>query len=230
MSIFGAVQHTLDNVIIVGGGPSATMFRHTYPSVPVIAVNAAVAWSRRADFFFTLDPSPANRRLMREQRPDCAYYAAVPDDYGSPSAAHSGMRAPAEKGVTFLHRLTKEWTSPLDVYAIANCGGDPGARWSACDRLATRRDSIHTGNSAYGALGLAFHMMPRRIALYVDATQETRVDGGTPGPLNHLPYLFLSAIPQLEEAGIDVRVPTRSNLIGFPKHTEQELLSWISSK
>lgn len=50
---------TADTVIIVANGPSAKGFKAP-PDVPVIAVNSAVQWLNRWDWFFTLDLSAKN--------------------------------------------------------------------------------------------------------------------------------------------------------------------------
>jgi len=53
---------------------------------------------------------------------------------------------------------------------------------------------INTGNSAWGALGLAWHLGLRDVAFIgVDANDGPRCEGGNSDNLSHLPMLFASA-------------------------------------
>jgi hypothetical protein len=163
-----------DSVLVVADGPSAQAMRvaRVPESVHVLAVNSAVKWLPRVDGFFTLDPSARNRWLMRNQRRGVEYFAAIPSNYGTPTA-HPHHRPPIEPNVTFFERVSGP--GPF--------GSAPGmCPWA---------HGINTGNSAWGALGLAVKMEPRKIGLIgVDGTQEPRVSGGTPSTLSHLPWLF----------------------------------------
>ena len=54
---------------------------------------------------------------------------------------------------------------------------------------------INTGNSAWGALGLAWHLGFKDVALIgVDANGEQRCEGGRSQNLSHLPMLFTTAV------------------------------------
>lgn len=221
------VHHQLSRAVIVAGGPSAAPLRTQAPPVPVIAVNGAVEWSARADFFFTLDPSPANRQRMRQRRGGTVYYAAVPEDYGTPHSPIADLRAPAEPGVIWLRRVAHQ-ARPWDAYD-ARAFGDWGLRWSAMRGLSTLNTQIHTGNSAYGALGLAFLMGARRVVLAgVDASAAARVEGGRSNDLSHLPALFASAAPQLEAAGVEVvNASLESAVTCFRRMALVDALEWI---
>ncbi|EPK3323113.1 hypothetical protein JAG44_000769 [Citrobacter koseri] len=71
-------------------------------------------------------------------------------------------------------------------------------RWSSVCGLSEKKTQIHSGNSAWGALGLAHHLGFTDVALVgVDATSERRIGGGLPNNLSHLPLLFASALPQI---------------------------------
>lgn len=75
---------------------------------------------------------------------------------------------------------------------------------------------IHTGNSAWGALGLAWHLGMRDVALVgVDASNEPRVEGGCSNNLSHLPMLFASALP-------DMRVVSCGALNSVPQMTFED--------
>ncbi|EGS7168881.1 norphogenetic protein, partial [Salmonella enterica] len=171
-----------DRVIIVGSGPSAANFVAPR-GVPIIAVNGAIDWLNRASYFFTLDPSPDNMRRVgrgRRRRGVC-YCMALPDV--KEREVRDGVlcfRRVAERGMEPKNTNSPEWWA---------------WRWSAHFGLCEDENEIASGNSAYGALNLAFHIGFKHVALVgVDATQELRVhSGGTPKNLSHLPLLFQSA-------------------------------------
>lgn len=89
--------------------------------------------------------------------------------------------------------------------------------------LSKHRGVIHSGNSAFGAVGLAYHLGARRVALIgVDGTNETRVEGGKSGDLSHLPALFESALGQIEIVNCG---KLDSDLI--PRMTVSEAIEWM---
>lgn len=166
-------------MIIVADGPSARGFVPP-DDIPIIAVNGAIDWISRADHWFTLDPSPANRHRMSNPRPGTKYHAAV--DPHTPLPAHV---------VRYL-RVGREWPKMRGI-------GEAYARLKCAPGLSERRDVIHTGNSAYGAIGLAYQMGARKVALVgVDATTDRRVSGGRSRDLSHLPALIASAMGQID--------------------------------
>lgn len=178
--------------VIVASGPSARGFVPP-DEVTVIAVNGAIEWLSRADYFFTLDPSPENRRRLTCQRAGVAYCAAGPVGH-----------AP---GVRRFQRIARRGQEPQERYSPAWWLW----RWSAVAGLSENARQIHTGNSAYGALGLAWHLGFTDVALMgVDGTEEARIEGGQPGNLSHLPLLFASALPQ-------IRVVSCGKLTGIPQ-------------
>lgn len=187
--------------IIVGSGPSAYGFNPP-DNVAVIAVNGAIEWLQRADYFFTLDPSTANIRRLCNQVPGVRYFAALPKNIVLP--AH----------VERLIRVSSRGVEP-------SCYGSPAWwlwRWSAVLGLCERIGCIHSGNSAYGALGLAYHLGFVDVALVgVDATNEPRIEGGIPSSLAHLPLLFSSALPQ-------INVVSCGKLEGIPQMSMRDFL------
>lgn len=135
------------------------------PDIPVISVNGSINWLNRADYWFTLDPSQANMELMNNPRPLVKYFCACPGYFNIPR---------------HVHRMER----------IAGTG-----RWSSHFGLQDAPNSISTGNSSYGALGLARHMGAKKVYLVgVDATNEPKVDGTLSKDLSHLPELFDSAV------------------------------------
>lgn len=202
-------------VAIVASGPSMRGVKiPRLPGVLVIAVNGAIEWCKTADWFFSLDPSPYVRGLVSSPRPGVRYWMAVPDEYGNPRASRAAHRWPRLEHVTYLRRLT----------------GD-GVRGS-CFGLSEDPGAINTGNSAYGALGLAYHQRPERIALFgVDATQSgyAYLPGQPRWSLAHLPALFESAVPQL--AGIEVvNGSARSRVDCFPRVSPQAAIAWLTER
>lgn len=180
--------------IIVGDGPSARGFVPP-EGVAVFAVKRTIHWLPRADYWFSLDPNEASLECMRNQRPGVAYYCAV----------DPGDDVPA--GVTRLER-------------VAHRGREPRARrssewwfwrWSAVARLCETPGKVHSGNSAWGALGLAYHLGYRDVLLVgVDGTGDRRQsDGRPPNNLSHLPALFRSALGQ-------VKLQTVGRMRGLP--------------
>lgn len=217
---WGSVQERAHKVLIVATGPSAAEIDLQYLNGAiyngdafVIAVNGAVRWVKRPDAFFTLDPSPSNFELLRRRKPDVKYFAAVPPGFGTRHARQSFYKQPAPDGVTYLVR--KEGDGPH----------------GSCLGLSDRPGAIHTGNSCYGALGLAYLLRPEKIAILgLDATQEGYAhDPGKPaGTLDFLPELFASAMPQLLEKQIQVvNGSPRSKVQCFSKMSPRRALDWI---
>lgn len=188
--MFSSVTERHEAALIVASGPSARGFRPP-GGVPVIAVNGVIEWIDRADYWFSLDPSPENRFRMQHPREGTRYYCACPDN------------VPLPNHVRRLQRLT-----------------GPGP-WSARYRLSDRPDAIHTGNSAWGALGLAHLMGCKRVVLVgVDASTETRCEGGRSLCLKHLPDLFASAMDQVD-------VVSAGGLASVPQKPLPEAIAWL---
>src|SRR5690606_30186176 len=134
--------------VIVGSGPSAEGF--TPPEdVTVIAVNGAIDWLPRADYWFSLDASEANQRRFRqrEQHPDTHYAVCgrrwlrlLPDKPDSQVSYWFRMEGPLGAHHS-LPTGTPEWWL---------------ARLQAVRGICKLQGCIHTGNSAWGALGLAW--------------------------------------------------------------------------
>lgn len=168
--------------IIVGSGPSALGFRPP-DDVAIFAVNGAIEWLPRADYFFTLDPSADNLRRLDNPVAGVRYFAAVPGQVLLPGHVTRLIRVSARGPEPPAHGSPQWWLW----------------RWSAVPGLSDKPGHIHSGNSAYGALGLAYQMGFTRVALLgVDGTTEPRIEGGRPGCLAHLPLLFASARSQID--------------------------------
>lgn len=193
--------------VIVGSGPSAAGFEPP-AGVTVIAVNGAIQWLSRVDHWFTLDPSPANYDRMSNPRPGVQYWAAVPKGTALPSHVMPFERISESSPDLEPDRGTPEWWL---------------WRWGCKLGLALDINKIHTGNSAYGALGLAYHLDAEKVALVgIDATDQPRIEGGRPNNLSHLPLLFKSALDQID-------VVSCGHMAGIPQMSIEEGMKWLTS-
>lgn len=191
---------TRRSVLIVGDGPSAAVLR--YKQVPqgvyILAVNHASLWLPRVDAYFTCYPDARQRMVMQNRRQGVRYYCAAPPNYGS-VFGKGEMAGPRERNVTFFRRLD-------DQHGICS---EP--------------DTIHGGNSIWGALGLTHHMAVKRVAIVgLDANDEPRVSGGRPNlpDLNEL-FAGYDGSPQV------VNGSPRSNIEAFPRMGVGEAISWL---
>lgn len=217
---WGKVQPTagLDTIIIVASGNSVryidtNVVRHMQQSgAHIIAVNGAAEVYNFSDSWFTLDPWGLHGPQLPKPFSG-KLYAAVPDDFGTPSARSTQHRVTPMPGITFLHRLQSHnytMTSSDSAYVLG---------------LSEDQSCISTGNSGYGALNLAYHMRPKKIYLL-------GIDGGIGyfyttksknRPLKSLEILFNSASSQLLERGIEViNVSPESVVKCFPKMHQKD--------
>jgi hypothetical protein len=224
MLVWGKVTERADRILIVASGPSLRNFdlqkliNFRFRNIHVIAINRSIDWLPRVDSFFSLDPNTWLYTKLKHDglRIGTTYYLGAPSDYGMPGARIVDHRVTPISGVVYLQRFL---------------GHGP---FSAKKGLSTDKSGVNTGNSCYGALGLAFHMNPSRIAvLGLDGTQEPYADGsGAPvSSLSHLPALFASAVRTLQNRRIQVinGSPT-SKILCFPRTTPEEALEWLIGK
>lgn len=192
-----------DLVLIVATGPSVEGVEiPAMPNVHVIAVNDAITWLPHADSFFSMDTTGRIPALLAERRSGVQYYWAIPDGY---------TIAPHHQGVVCLRRVM----------------GD-GIR-GICHGLAEKPGEVHAGNSAYGALNLAYHWRPQKIAMLgVDATDlgHAYASYDPASSLSHLPELFDSACAQLKDIRI-VNGSPKSNVTCFPRMTPDAAIKWL---
>lgn len=174
-------------IIIVGSHIEALKFK-PIDGYDVIAVNQAIDITREhTTYWFTLDPSPDNQHIMINKPFDCFYIAAVPNYFGKMGSHVRHYRIPRPDGVLYLDRISGD--------------GPLSSHFGLCEDL----NQIATGNSAYGALNLAYHLGASEIILLgISGDQRPKFDGTYCKCLSHLPDLFESAIPQLTERGVRV--------------------------
>jgi hypothetical protein len=182
-------QH--DKIIILASSQEARKFKPIDGYV-VIAVNDAIHIAKEhADYWFTLDPSESNLKIMRDKPYNAKYYAALPWYINTPVAR--------------LERL-KNCYIPDHVHCLFRCEGERKDKY-LIHRLQEYRSFISTGNSAFGALNLAYHMNPKEIVILgVNGNRSSpKFDNKhCTGSLDHLPKLFQSALNQLDTRGIKV--------------------------
>lgn len=121
------------------------------------------------------------------------------------------------RGTKYLAALPERYPMPSHVLRMdrVSAGPTPG--------LSVVPGVIHSGNSAFGALGLAYHLGASKVILIgVDGTDKRRVEGGRSGDLSHLPALFESAIGQIEMVNCGA---LDAPLI--PKMSIKDALEWV---
>lgn len=196
-------------VAIIAPGPSFRLadFTRIKPHVHIIAVKGAIFGLKRADSWITVDANKRTRQTMMApsfRKEGVRYYAAVPEDFGSPDARLLWHRRPPEPDIHWLRRT-------LGI------------------GLSTDKQVLHTGNSAFAALGLAFHMGAQKVAIFgVDGTKDPYGIGlGRPrGSLDHLPALFSSAMTQLSQNRVLVKNAGR--LPVFDRCSSKEAIAWLN--
>lgn len=194
-----------EKIIILGSGESLIDFNfsllYNINDAFIITVNDSGNFLPLANAWFTLDPWG----LATTQIPNKfmgKLFAAVPSDFGTPTAKSYHHRQMPNRDISYLKRILK-----------------PG--------LSDVPDTIHTGNSGYGAFGLAYHMNPECILLLgIDASTGYFYRGKKLNrDLSHLPKLFQDTIPQLRDKMITViNGSPNSNVVCFPRYTPEYAL------
>lgn len=194
------------SAIIIASGPSVREVTQQHiidaqaAGAYVIVVNDAGRLFDMADAWFTLDAHSLRGRLCPNR--GNKWYAAIPEDFGTDTTPWILHRGDPPTAVTYLHRLVGN--GPLaSKYGLSE---DPSA--------------IYTGNSGSGAVGLAYLMGFKRIALLgVDGTSGYFYDrDGRNGDLSHLPKLFDSMLPQLDAKGVQVFNGSPNSIVScFPR-------------
>lgn len=143
--MFRPVEQRHGKVLIIGGGESLLNFDwsllNQWDGV-IIAVNHAIFHLPRADYWITVDPMADGKpqRAMLEQKQGTYYFCAFPDRTKIPD----GDTYRTVDGIHYLER-------------ILPANGDYS--------LQEDKDKITTGDSVYGALGLAYHFEASKIVM-----------------------------------------------------------------
>lgn len=210
------LPYSPERIIIIGSGKSLIGFdfNQLRDRSYIITVNDSGKSVPFADAWFTLDPWG----LDSGQIPYPFHgvkYAAVPDDFGTKNAKSKEHRIDAPNDINYLHRLiSHNLTSVTSETALVS-------------GLSEDTSCINTGNSGFGALGLAYHLKPKKILLLgIDAGMGYfYTDKKCNRPLKFLPSLFESALPQLQKHNISVINGSENSAIEcFPKYSINEAL------
>lgn len=200
--IYSTVTERYKKVAIVGSGSSLKDVELKFPGdVAVIAVNSAILYLRRVDFWFTLNPSQSNREIMQSRFSGVKYYAAVPDNF-----------KPISDHIHYLKRLE----------------GDGHGKYRTKGGLSGDKNAINTGNSGWGAFQLGVHMDPEYIAIFGIDGMGGYFYGGNPKELSMIPELFESSVENLKERGIKVvNGSPCSTVTCFPRMKPEEAFQWL---
>lgn len=221
VATFDTVTQRAKRILIIASGKSAAdmdmdlVRQAKLAGVYVLAVNRSWDWCKPINGWFTLDPDDLVMKYITAEPCGVQRFVAVPEDYGKPDARVSYHRnVERSPNVSYLRRFSGR-----------------GPLRSAYD-LAENPSNIHTGNSAWGALGLAYHMKPERIALIgVDANRNTgyaHANGKPRTNLRHLPDLFRSAVDRLSSEGIEVcNGSPDSRVLCFVRRDPNRTVKWI---
>jgi hypothetical protein len=186
--------------IVLGTGPSAAGFVAP-PGVPVIAVNQALHIAL-AHYWFSLDWSAVNRQTLARWRDYPGVQFCVAD---IPGADHWQTDAPVKR----FERVSYQGEEPADKESA----GWWLWRWSAVLGIPSNPGVIHSGNSAWGAVQLAYYLGYRRVLLVgVDGSQEEKITGRRPNNLSHLDILFKSALDVMEIKRLKSNAPSTITL------------------
>ncbi len=193
----------MNKIIIVCSGSTAKGFTPPDNTI-VIAVNNTINWLSRVDYFFTLDPGNYNLESIRNQRKGVEYCVAYHKSFPN---------------CTMYERVADRTKDGIQGFT----GTLAGKRGLSEDQA-----KIHTGNSAYGALGLAYHLgFDKLVFIGLDGGGD-KCDGYPAIPDNklaHLDELFSSALPQIE--GKVVNASMISKVTCFPQMTHEDAIAWL---
>ena len=211
-----------NKIWVIGSGPSAK--QADFKSIPVddtvFGVNGTVEWVPRLDWWFTLDKNPKNlRRLKSPRMKGVQCFVALPKEVKLPQGVKRYQRLAAEHRIIISRRFQRQRRHHGPQWWMW--------RWSAVKPLSENPNVIHTGNSLWGALQIAYHFKFKKIILVgLDGDSSNRVEGGQPNSLLHLPILFESAVNQLNTAGITVlNSSLQSTVTCFPRVSFEEALA-----
>lgn len=176
---------SVTRVVVIGGGRSLSGFNFgvlANQDCYIIVVNDVGNLVPFADAWFTLDPWGLYGPQLPSDKFKGKLYAAVPDNFGTPEARLRVHRIMPKAKITYLKR-------------VPNPGG-----------LSEDTSVIYTGNSGFGAFGMAYHMRPKKVLLlgidgdvgYFYTKKKTNKN------LAHLPKVFNDSVHQLRENNIQV--------------------------
>lgn len=170
--------------VVVASGKSVSGFNLSKlhrDDVFVITVNDSGKYVPFADAWFTLDPWGLHGPQLPGPHFRGQLYASVPEDFGTPLAKVRNHRIDAPANIHYLKRLHG-------------------------DGLSEAPNAIHTGNSGFGAVNLAFLLGAKHILMlgidgdrgyFYNPIKITR-------ELRHLPGMFEKCLPQAKSHGLKI--------------------------
>jgi hypothetical protein len=220
--MFRPVEQKHDKVLIIGGGESLEYFDfeqlNSFNGV-IITVNNVIFHLPRCDYWITVDPMDKKlkpQRGMRDKVEGVYYYCAYPDLEKTPWDKEYYQTV---EGVHYLERIV-----PEDDY-----------------KLQENKSKITTGDSVYGALGLAYHMEAKEIVMLgVDGygyghwyDKEEPYNGRFISDfkqkyLDKLPNIYKQSVCQFNKRGTRVTNGSEKSIINcFERMTPQEAYNLI---
>lgn len=216
----------IEKYLIVGTGPSVKDltrrdFRGINKDVGIIAVNSSILFLPHADIWFTIDPSYRNLR-----------YAKVAQGKSVPvvMALHNIDKNYGCKDLYRLKRKSREVPARLRNAYSCKTPSDWFLRWGCIPGFSEELGAVHTGNSLFSAMNLAFLDKPKKIGILgLDGSNKASVGGGhLPNNLSHLPLLFESTLPQLKAQKISVMNGSSGSTVScYPKSGQRDLIEWL---
>lgn len=210
-------EHRFENVMIIGGGESlrgVDLSGIKDFNGAIISVNYVIQHLPRCDFWMTVDPASKGIPILdrMERNPETYYYTAQPDL--EKEKWHRGFY-PIHDYVHYLERIV-----PEKDYSLQE-----------------DKTKITTGDSMYGALGLAYHFEPKRIFIlgldiygkghWYDLDYPYNLGWGSDwyAYKQRVVNIFAQSAPQLEKKGIEVwNGSAFSKVDVFPRITPEECL------
>lgn len=213
--------------LIVGTGPSVNELDFNNikidDEVIIISVNTSILFLPYADIWFSIDPSTKNVKCSKIALNKSVLVAWAISDKNKMARNYANRL----DNIYLFDRVENKHYLKNPVSEK-----DWFSRWGCIKGLSETPPRIHGGNSLYGALNLAFFDRPNKIAILgLDGTQKRSVGGNhLPNNLIHLPMLFDSTIPQLNENEISVlNGSPHSNVNCFERSSPSEAIEWINT-
>lgn len=214
---FRKVKERHYKVLIVGGGESLIGFDMNKLKEfdgAIITVNNVVYHLPCCDYWITVDPMSNGepQRAMRDKVWGVKYFCAFPDLKKHPQDIE------AYETVSGVHYL--ERTQPNTVGY----------------RLEEDKNKIKTGDSIYGALGLAYHMEAKQIIMLgVDGSgyghwydRGEQYNPHNVPDLENVPSIYRSSLEQFEKRGTKVVNGSENSIIDcFERMNPEEAFSFF---
>jgi len=231
--MFIPVYQKHDKIIIIGGGESLIGFDFEQLNDfdgAIITVNNVIFHLPRADYWITVDPMDKEgnpQRGMREQFEGTYYYCAFPDLERRPW--HNKFYKMVEN-VHYLERIVP-----------GNNESNYGMNQKDGYELQEDKRKITTGDSIYGALGLAYHFGAKKIVMlgvdgygyghWYDKNSPYNAHGIKDFEnkyLNNIPRIYRQSVQQFNNRGCEVINGSQESKVDcFKRTTPQEAISLV---